>query len=187
MTTGRLYRAPRRWPAMVGVAAAGALVGGGIGAGAMTLTTDRTSSTSTTVTVNASPSATAQAQPTDRADRQTCGGWDASGKLINEAADALSVIPEGTSILDPSVRDDTERVAAVQHSSELFLKAGDALRQAITPGATDILTQTSLTAVASLVALSTAYRDFDESSGDAIATARSAAHSMSELCKRLVH
>lgn len=79
---------------MVGVAAAGALVGGGIGAGAMTLTTDRTSSTSTTVTVSASPSATAQAQPTDRADRQTCGGWDASGKLINEAADALSVIPE---------------------------------------------------------------------------------------------
>ena len=66
----------------------------------MTLTTDRTSSTSTTVTVSASPSATAQAQPTDRADRQTCGGWDASGKLINEAADALSVIPEGTSILD---------------------------------------------------------------------------------------
>ena len=40
-TTGRLYRAPRRWPAMVAVAAAGVLVGAGTGAGVMALTTDR--------------------------------------------------------------------------------------------------------------------------------------------------
>lgn len=183
MTTGRLYRAPRRWPAMAAVAAAGVLVGSGIGAGVMALTTGRP----TAAVAVAAQEPPAQAQPIERADRQTCAGWDASGKLINQAADVLAVIPAGTSILAPEVRGDPSRQAAVQQAGSLFQRAADGLRQAITPGATPILTQTSLTTADSLAALATTYLASDESSGDAITTARTAAHGLSALCKRLVH
>lgn len=185
MTAGRLYRVRRRWPTMVAVAAAGALVGGGIGAGTVALTRDSTAAA--TVTATSEPPAPATPQPLERADRQTCAGWDTAGKLINQAADALSAIPAGTNILAPEVRNDPARQAAVWQAAELFQRAADGLGQAITPGATPILAQTSQTTVASLTTLATAYRGFDESSGDSITTARTAAHSMSALCKRLVH
>lgn len=182
VTTGRLYRAPRRWPAMVAVGAAGVLVGGGIGAAAMELTTDRPAAAVAIATQEP-----AESQPIERADRQTCAGWDASGKLINQAADVLAVIPAGISILAPEVRSDPSRRAAVQQAGSLFQRAADGLRQAITPGATPILAQTSLTTADSLAALATTYLASDESSGDAITTARTAAHGLSVLCKRLVH
>ena len=186
MTTGRLYRAPRRWPALVSIAAAGAVVGGGVVAATLTMTNNGTATSTTPVTVTSEPPTSPSEQRPEQANRQTCAGWDAAGKLINEAADALKVLPEGTSILAPEVRDDPSRTAAVQHASELFAQAADALAQASAPGAAEILEQAAITTVGSLKTLATAYRDFDDSSGDAITTARAAAHNMSGLCKRLV-
>lgn len=185
MSAGKLYRAPRRWPGIVAAASAGVLVGAVIGVGATMLTRERTEATTVTVTVTPEPSAPPAARPLERANRQTCEGWDTAGKLINDAADTLTVIPEGTSILDPAVRNTPERVSAVMHAGDLFQQAADALKQRTTPGAAEILTLTSQTTVSSLSALATAYRSFDESSGDSITTARTAAHSMSALCKRL--
>lgn len=185
MSAGKLYRAPRRWPGIVAAASAGVLVGAAIGVGATMLTSERTTATAVTVTVTPESSKPPVTQPLERANRQTCEGWNAAGKLINDAADALTVIPEGTSILDPAVRNTPERVSAVTHAGDLFQQAADALQQRITPGATEILTLTSQTTVSSLATLATAYRSFDESSGDSITTARTAAHSMSALCKRL--
>ncbi|MFT9664980.1 Uncharacterised protein [Mycobacteroides abscessus subsp. bolletii] len=186
MNAGKLYRAPRRWPAVVAAASAGVLVGAVIGAGTTILTRERATAAAVTATATSEPSVPPTAMSPERANRQTCEGWDTAGKLINEAADALTVIPEGTSILDPAVRNTPERVSAVMHAGDLFQQAADALKQRITPGATEILTLTSQTTVGSLAALASAYRSFDESSGDSITTARAAAHSMSALCKRLV-
>lgn len=186
MNAGKLYRAPRRWPGIVAAASAGVLVGAAVGVGATMLTRERTAAAAVTVTVTPEPSAPPTAKPLERANRQTCEGWDVSGKLINDAADALTAIPEGTSILDPAVRNSPEHVSAVMHAGDLFQQAADALKQRITPGAAEILTLTSQTTVSSLAALATAYRSFDESSGDSITTARTAAHNMSALCKRLV-
>lgn len=180
--TGRLYRAPRRWPAILAATTAGAVAGAAVTAGVLWLVVPRTEPTAF-----AAPSATSPApQPTTKADRQTCQGWDAAGKLINEAAEVLSVIPEGTTILDPSVRDDAVRSEAVRHAADLFGNASTALGSAITSGATPVLADTARTTVESLNALSTSYRAFDESSADAITVARTSAHSMSALCKRLV-
>jgi len=167
---------------MIAVAAASLLIGSGIGAGLMALTTDRP-----VAAVAAATQEPAQSQPSEHADRQTCAGWDASGKLINQAADVLAVIPAGTSILAPEVRSDPGQRAAVQQAGSLFQSAADGLRQAITPGATPVLAQTSLTTADALAALATTYLASDESSGDAITTARTAAHGLSVLCKRLVH
>ncbi|AMW21762.1 hypothetical protein [Mycobacteroides chelonae] len=186
MNAGKLYRAPRRWPGIVAAASAGVLVGAVVGVGATMLTREGTAAAAVTVTATPESSAPPAAKPLERANRQTCEGWDAAGKLINDAADALTLIPEGTSILDPAVRNTPERVSAVVHAGDLFQQAADALKQRITPGAAEILALTSQTTVSSLAALATAYRTFDESSGDAITTARTTAHSMSALCKRLV-
>lgn len=186
MNAGKLYRAPRRWPGIVAAASTGVMVGAVVGVGATMLTRERATAAAVTVTVTAGTSAPSAEKPLERANRQTCEGWDAAGKLINDAADALTVIPEGTSILDPAVRNTPERVSAVMHAGDLFQQAADALKQRITPGAAEILTLTSQTTVSSLAALATGYRSFDESSGDSITTARTAAHNMSALCKRLV-
>lgn len=96
------------------------------------------------------------------------------------------MIPEGTTILDPAVREDPERTAAVRHAGDLFQQASDALNAAIAPGTTQVLAEMAHTTVGSLGALSTAYKASDEASGDAITVARTTAHSMSALCKRLV-
>ena len=172
---------------MVAVAGASALVGAAIGAAAIWVRTDSTVATPEPAAATAEPTTVTDPQPVQRANRQTCSGWDSAGKLINEAADALAIIAEGTSILDPTVRDDPERTAAVRHAGDLFEQSAAALKQAITPGATEILVQTATTTVSSLTTLSTAYHDFDESSGDAIAVAQTSAHNMSALCKRLAN
>ena len=180
--TSRLYRPPRRWPALVAVGIAGAVAGTAVTAGAMLATGQRAESAPAAAASVPSPAA----QPTTKADRQTCQGWDAAGKLINEAAEELSVIPDGTTILDPSVRDDPAKSGAVQHAADLFGNASKALDTAITLGATPVLAETARTTAASLQALATTYRTFDEASGDAITVARTTAQSMSALCKRLV-
>lgn len=186
MTTGRLYRPPRRWPAMTAVAVAGVLVGGAAGAGIVALATPRTTAAAPAVSTTSEPPPQ-DTQTSARADRRTCGGWDAAGKLINDAADAMAVIPEGVNILDAAVRDDPVRAAAVQRAGSLFQQASEALSQTITPGSTEVLVQASHTTVSALATLATTYRELDESSGDAMAVARTAAHGMSALCNRLVH
>ncbi|MEZ0363606.1 hypothetical protein ACAG26_07850 [Mycobacterium sp. pUA109] len=185
---GKLYRIPRRWPALVGAAAAGAVVAGvAASLGTGYLTGHRADAAApATVTVTPQKPPPAAPLPTAKADRQTCHGWDEAGKLINEAADVLSVIPQGTTILEPSVRDDPDRTGAVQHAGDLFHQAADALNKAIAPGSTQALAEMAHTTVDSLGTLSTAYKAFDESSGDAITVARTTAHAMSGLCKRLV-
>ena len=180
--SGMLYRIPRRWPGLVAAAAAGAVVAGTAAGFGTYYLSDR----GTPVAAAPEPALPPDAQPTPKADRQTCQGWDAAGKLINEAAETLTAIPEGTTILAPSVREDPHQTGAVQHAGELFQQASDALGTAITPGATQVLTEMAHSTVNSLDALSTAYKSFDETSADAITVAKTTAHAMSGLCKRLV-
>lgn len=178
------YRIPRRWPGLVAAGAAGAVIAGtAAGFGTYYLTTHRT--VAEPVAEAAAPSAP-EALSTTKADRQTCRGWDAAGKLINEAAEVLAVIPQGTTILSPSVRENQEQSDAVQHAGDLFQQASDALGSTIAAASTQVLTEMAHATVNSLDALSTAYKSFDETSADAITVARTTAHAMSGLCKRLV-
>lgn len=182
-----IYKVPRRWPALAGAAAAGALIAGlAAGGGTALLMHQPPMAAPATVTVAPPKPSSPPALPTLKADRKTCTGWDEAGKLINEAAEELSVIPQGTTILDPAVRDNPERAAAVQRAADLFHRAAEAMNLAITPGSTQLLTEMAHTTADSLTALSTAYRNFDESAGDAITVTRTTAHAMSALCKRLV-
>lgn len=181
-----LYRIPRRWPGLVAAAAAGAVVAGtAAGVGTFYLTNHRTAATP--VAAAAEEASPPESLPTPKADRQTCRGWDAAGKLINEAAEVLTAIPQGTTILAASVREDPNQANAVQHAGDLFHQASDALSTTIAPGATQVLTEMAHTTVESLDTLSTTYKSFDEASADAITVARTTAHAMSGLCKRLVH
>lgn len=180
-----LYRIPRRWPGLVAAATAGAVVAGtAAGVGTYYLTSHRTSGAPVEEAAESAPPP--ESLPTTKADRQTCRGWDAAGKLINEAAEVLTAIPQGTNILAPSVRDDPNQADAVQHAGDLFHRASDALSTTIALGATPVLSEMAHTTVGSLDALSTAYKSFDEASADAITVARTTAHAMSGLCKRLV-
>lgn len=180
-----LYRIPRRWPGLVAAAAAGAVVAGtAAGFGTFYLTSHRAADPP--VAAAAETVSPPEPLPTTKADRQTCQGWDTAGKLINEAAEVLTAIPQGTTILAASVRNDHDQSDAVQHAGDLFHQASDALSAAIAPGATQVLAEMAQTTVDSLDTLSTAYKSFDEASADAITVARTTAHAMSALCKRLV-
>lgn len=180
----------RRWPLVTGVAITSAALaaaitavittnmGGGAAGGHTAITTTRT------VTVTPSPSSP-EPLPTAQADGRTCTAWLSAGDLIHAASTAQSVIPKGTTIVDPSVRNNPTWTSAVQKAADLYRQAGDTLSAGIAPGTTPILDQTAHTATAALYALSTGYGTFDPASGNTYSTTHEASDAMDALCNRL--
>lgn len=180
----------RRWPLVAGVAIASAALaaaitavittnmGGAVGGHTATTTTR-------TVTVTPSPSSLPEPLPTAQADARTCAAWLSAGDLIHAASTAQSVIPKGTTIVDPSVRNNPMWTSAVQKAADLYRQAGDTLTAGIAPGATLILDQTAHTTAAALYALSTGYGTFDPASGNTYSTTHEASDAMDALCNRL--
>ncbi len=180
---------PRRWGLTVGVAVVSAALAATI-ASIVTAASTRESApvtTVSTVTVTAQPSTpvTPPALPAAQADRQTCQAWVAAGNQIKGASAAQSVIPEGTTILDPAVQDNPAWKAGVQRAADLYGQAGETLAAGIAPGATPILDQSAAAAAAALRALATGYKTFDPASGNTYTTTREASDTMDALCERL--
>jgi hypothetical protein len=154
-------------------------VGGGAAGGHTAITTTRT------VTVIPSPSSSPEPLPTAQADGRTCTAWLSAGDLIHAASTAQSVIPKGTTIVDPSVRNNPTWTSAVQKAADLYGQAGDTLAAGIAPGATPMLAETATTVVDALRALSTTTRGFDDASGNAYSVTKEAGNAMDVLCNRL--
>lgn len=180
----------RRWPGLVGVAVASAAVAATVSA-LITSQVVRTDSagrvTAPAVTVTATPSAPAPPAPlpTAQADRQTCNAWTAAGDKIHAASHALAVLPKGSTILDPQVRDNPELSDAARKAAEFYGQAGDTLAAGIAPGTTTILDRSATAAAAALRALSTGDATLDAASGNTYHVVRESADTMDALCNRL--
>lgn len=180
----------RRWPLVAGVAIASAVLAAAItavittnmggAAGGHTATT-----TTRTVTVTPPSSSSPEPLPTAQADARTCAAWLSAGDLIHAASTAQSVIPKGTTIVDPSVRNNPTWTSAVQKAADLYGQAGDTLTAGIAPGATPMLAETATTVVDALRTLSTTTRGFDDASGNAYSVTKEAGNAMDVLCNRL--
>lgn len=175
----------RRWPAFVGGVTIGAVLAAAITAAIATQTTDTT--TATPVTITATPPAPTPPAPLPAAEanRHTCNTWLAAGELIRSASSAQSVIPQGLTILDPSVRANPEWSAAVQRAADQYKQAGDKLATGVAAGTTTILDQSARAAAVGLTALSTAYRTFDEANGNAYHVVKESSDTMDVLCNRM--
>ena len=180
----------RRWPALVGVAVASAAVAATVTAliTSQVVRTDTAGrATAPAVTVTATPSAPAPPAPlpTAQADRQTCNAWLAAGVKIHDAANVISVIPEGLTVLDQAVRDNPEWSAAVRRAADLYGQAGDVLAAGIAPGATLILDRAATTAASALRTLSAADATLDPANGNAFDEWKQTANTVNVLCDRL--
>ncbi|OLT97883.1 hypothetical protein [Mycobacterium syngnathidarum] len=176
----------RRWPAFAGGAAIGAVLAAAITAVITTQTGD-TTATPATITATATPPAptTPAPLPAAEANRHTCDAWVSAGDRIHDATAALSVIPQGTTVLDPAVRGNPEWSAAVQRAADQYKQAGDKLSGGIAPGTTTILNQAATTAAGALRTLSSGYGAFDPASGNTYFVMRESADTMDALCNRL--
>ena len=176
----------RRWPAFVGGVAIGAVIAAAITAAIATRPTGTAPST-TPVTITAAPPAPSTPAPLPAADanRHTCDTWLAAGKLINDAATELSVLPAGTKILDPAVRANPDWSAAVQRAADRYKQAGDGLATGIAPGTAAILDQMASSIASVLHALATADGSYDSAGGNAYDALKVSANTMDVLCERL--
>jgi hypothetical protein len=186
-------RRRRRWPLVAGAAAAGAVavaaitavVTANVTAGSSGHTGTTAAPATATVTVAAPTPAAPAPLPEAQANGRTCAAWLSAGDLIHAASAALSVIPQGTTILDPAVRANPAWTAGVQKAASLYGQAGDTLAAGIAPGTTSILDQTANAAANALHALSTGYGTFDAASGNTYHVVRESADTMDALCNRL--
>lgn len=173
---------PRRWWPIAGVIgiALGAAIASVISTGTMG---GNTSTAPVTITAQPTPPPAPVLLPTAEADRATCNTWVTAAKLTHEASDAQGVIPKGLSILDAQKQDNPEWKAGVAKAADAYAKAADAID--VAPGTTLILAQTAGGAQAALRTLSTAYRTYDDTSGNAYTAAKEAALMGNLLCERL--
>lgn len=179
--------ARRRWPLFVSGVAIGAASAAAVTAGLMAGTRDTATRTPVTITATVTPAAptTPAPLPAADADRHTCNTWLSAGKLINDAATELSVLPSGVKILDPAVRANPDWTAGVQKAAKLYGQAADALAGDIAPGTTKILDETSGATAAALRVLSTGYATFDDAAGNTYHMMKESADTMDALCNRL--
>jgi hypothetical protein len=181
----------RRWPALAIAAAASAAITAAVTAliTSQTVRTDSVAGHTATpaVTITATPDAPAPPAPlpTAQADRQTCNAWHTAGDRIHDASHALSVLPEGSTIVDPQVQGNPDWAAAVRKAADLYGQAGDTLTAGIAPGTTVILNQTAAAAGLGLRALSTAEKTLDATNGNAYHMVHDSADTMDVLCERL--
>lgn len=136
----------------------------------------------TTVTVAAPAPPTPPSLPPAQANRETCETRSAASRLIDDAAAAQGVIPEGMTITDPAVQSNADWKAGVQHAGRLYEQAGNALR--VTPGTTPVVADAITTAANALRALGTAYTTFDAVNGNTYTIAREASNAMDAICDR---
>lgn len=181
----------RRWPALVGVAAASAAVAATVTAliTSQVVRSDSVTgrSTAPAVTVTATPAAPAPPAPLPaaQADRQTCDAWHTAGETMHAASHALSVLPRGMTIADQAVRDNPEWSAAVQKAAALYGQAGDTLSAGVAPGTTQVLSQTAAATSAALHALSTADATLDAAGGNTYNMMHESSDAMDVFCGRL--
>ncbi len=171
----------RRWPAFVCGVAIGAVAAAAIA----THTADTAPSTPVTVTAAPPAPSTPAPLPAAGADRKTCNTWLAAGKLINDAATDLSVLPSGVKVLDPAVRANPDWTASVQKAASLYGQSADTLAGGIAPGTTAILGETSGATVAALRVLAMGYGTFDDAAGNTYHMMKESADTMDALCNRL--
>ncbi|WP_204810526.1 hypothetical protein [Mycobacterium riyadhense] len=178
--------ARRRWPAFAAGAAAGTIVAATIASiiTANVTGSGHTSTPAAPVTITETPPPPSPLPAAD-ANRRTCQAWLSAGDRIHDATGALSVIPEGTTILDPAVRANPAWTAAVKRAADLYGQAGDTLAAGITAGTTVILDQAATTAAGALRTLSSGYGDFDAAAGNTYHVMRESADTMDALCNRL--
>lgn len=138
-----------------------------------------------TVSVSASPSPTPSPLPAADADRATCTAYSRGVTVFHAAPDALSVIPAGLTILDPSVRATPARAAAVTAAAGLYKQAGAIITTGIAPGATEILASTAQSAGTALDAIAAAYSTYDPNVAEVYALGKSATAAVAALCERL--
>ncbi len=179
----------RRWPKLVAAAAIGAVVAA---SAAAVITTQLRNSpapespTPVTVTVPAPTQAAPAPLPTAQADNQTCQvGFIATQAPTKAAAQALSVLPPGIKVLDPTVQANPDWAAAVHRAGELYKQASESLRTQIAPGSTPILEHAANTAVNAFRLVGDAYINFDPIAGNAYEMALESSDQMVALCTRL--
>jgi hypothetical protein len=178
----------RRWQGRV----VAAIVGAVIAATVTALIIHRADTTAKhpaapTITVTATPAVPPPPAPlpTADADRRTCNAWLAAGERIRDASHDLSVLPAGSTILDPQVRNDARLSRAATAAAEFSGLAGDTLNAGIPPGTTPMLSRSATAAAAALRALSIAYATLDLASGNAYHAVRESADVMDAVCSRL--
>lgn len=187
---GNSQRHRRGWPVIVTAGVVSALVASTIAA-VVTLhvrDTGTSASTSTapstvTTTVAAPEAPSPDPLPAAQADRQTCETRAAASRLIDEAAAAQGIIPQGMTISDPAVQADAAWRSGVEQAGRLYEQASTTL--VVTPGATELLAEAVTTASKALHALGTAYTSFDPANGNAYRIAREASDAMDVLCGRI--
>lgn len=180
-------RVARRWPLLAAAAAAGAI----IAATAATLITIQATPTpvaapaspAPTVTETATPPAPPAPLPAAQADAQTCHGWSDATTLINQSAQAQSVLPDGMTITNPEVQANPAWSAAVAKSAELDNKAATTLAAQLAPGTTPMLADMTNTTVSALRTLSIAERTYDPANGNAMAVLQANQQAMDWMCR----
>ena len=181
-------RSRRRRRLVAGLAAAAAVVVGGVGfIGGSRSVGDGPAAQSVPVTVTVEPPVLAEPVPlpTAVADRQTCATikTEAVGR-IHAASDAVQVIPEEMTILDPAVQEHPEWRASVVRAAQLYDEAGDVI--AVAPGTAPFLAAAARTVASSLHALAQGYRSFDPASGNTNTAMKKAGETVDFLCGQVV-
>lgn len=175
----------RRWPVFIGGMAIGAVAAAAITAAIVARPSGTTPSTPVTITASPPAPSTPAPLPAAEANRHTCDTWLAAGKLINDAATELAVLPAGTKILDPAVRANPDWSAAVQRAADRYKQAGDGLAIGIAPGTAAILDQMASSTANVLHALATADGSYDSAGGNAYDSLKASANTMDVLCEQL--
>lgn len=181
----------RRWSVLATAAAAGAVVAAVIAA-VITIqvrdTTPAAAPTPAPITKTVpSPAPVAPAPlPAAQADRQTCEqGWIPAGRFIDSGKAALATLPSGVKIGDPVVQTNPDWNATAQRAAGFYRQAGEALRSAIAPGTTPILSEAAATAVKELRLSGDAISTNDASIGNVGKVGNAAAKEVGVLCDRL--
>lgn len=174
-------RAARRWPLVVGVAAPSAI----LAAAAAAAVTAHSVTGRTPQAVAASQTATPSALSPAAADRATCSAYDAAGKLMAAAVEAVKVLPPEVAVTDPQVRSNPQWSAAATRSADLYGQAADTLRAGIAPGTAPALGDTAAALAATLAALRTLDAASDAAAGDVYAAAQATDRATAALCNRL--
>lgn len=182
---------PRRWPALLIAASAGALVAAAAAAVTTVQLRDepgraQASPSSVTITVEPPAPSSPAPLPNAEADRLTCEqGWMRAGDLIAAARRELATTPAGLPVTDPAIGANPQWTSAVDQAGDLYRQAGDTLAASIAPGTTPVLAEASNTAADAARLLGDAISSRDPINGNAGEIANEAAAQMGALCQRL--
>lgn len=175
-------RRPRRWPLIVGVAVPTAILAA---AAAAAITAHSVNGRTSRPPVAAAQTATPSPLSPAAANRAACSAYDAAGKLMSAAVEAVKVLPPGMAVTDPQVRSNPQWSAAATRAADLYGQAAETLRAGLAPGTTPALGDTAAALATTLAALRTLDDASDAAAGDVYAAAQAADRATAALCNRL--